>query len=97
VAYDSRVEDLKKFARFFRNYKLQLTAGIICIFASVIVGLFIPFLVGQAVDANWTEVSWSKLTVSAAKVVTASIVSGLFLFLQRRILIGMSRNIEYDI
>jgi len=27
----------------------------------------------------------------------ASALSGLFLFLQRRILIGMSRNIEYDL
>ena len=90
------MDDLKKFARYFRNYKLQLAAGIASIFASVVVGLFIPFIVGQAVDANWSEVSWSKLTVSAAKVLGASVVSGLFLFLQRRILIGMSRNIEYD-
>jgi ATP-binding cassette, subfamily B, multidrug efflux pump len=90
------VEDLRKFALYFRNYKAQLTLGIACIFASVTVGLFIPLIVGQAIDANWTEISWSKLTVSAAKVVGASVVSGLFLFLQRRILIGMSRNIEYD-
>jgi ATP-binding cassette, subfamily B, multidrug efflux pump len=90
------VEDLRKFALYFRKYKAQLTLGIACIFASVTAGLFIPLIVGQAVDANWTEVSWSKLTVSAAKVLAASLISGLFLFLQRRILIGMSRNIEYD-
>jgi len=90
------VEDLKKFALYFRNYKAQLTVGIVCIFASVTAGLFIPLIVGQAVDANWTEVSWSKLTISAGKVLGASLISGLFLFLQRRILIGMSRNIEYD-
>jgi ATP-binding cassette subfamily B protein len=90
------VEDLKKFALYFRKYKAQLTLGIACILASVVAGLFIPLIVGQAVDANWTEVSWSKLTISAAKVLAASLISGLFLFLQRRILIGMSRNVEYD-
>jgi ATP-binding cassette subfamily B protein len=90
------VEDLKKFARYFRKYKLQLALGIACIFTSVVVGLLIPLIVGQAIDANWAEVSWPKLTVSAAKVLGASVVSGIFLFLQRRILIGMSRNIEYD-
>ena len=90
------MDDLKKFARYFRKYKAQLTLGILCIFASVVAGLFIPLFVGQAVDANWTEVSWSKLTVAAAKILGASLISGLFLFLQRRILIGMSRNIEYD-
>jgi ATP-binding cassette subfamily B protein len=91
------MNDLRKFARYFRRYKLQLTIGIACIFASVVAGLFIPLIVGRAVDANWTEISWSKLTVAAGKVLAASIVSGIFLFLQRRILIGMSRNIEYDV
>jgi ATP-binding cassette subfamily B protein len=37
------------------------------------------------------------LTISALKVLAASILSGLFLFLQRRILIGVSRKIEYDL
>ena len=75
----------------------SLIIGILCIFASVIFSLTIPLIVGQAVDENWTEVSWSKLTVSALKVLGASLVSGAFLFLQRRILIGMSRHIEYDL
>jgi len=91
------MEDLRKFARYFRRYKLQLTIGIACIFGSVVAGLFIPLIVGQAVDANWTEVSWTRLTISAAKVLAASVISGSFLFLQRRILIGMSRNVEYDL
>ena len=91
------MDDLKKFSRYFRSYKLPLTIGIACIFGSVVFSLYIPLIVGQAVDANWAEVSWSKLTVSAAKVLGASLVSGVFLFLQRRILIGMSRNIEYDV
>ena len=91
------MEDLKKFARYFRKYKVQLTLGIACILVSTVVGLFIPYFVGQAIDANWTDVTWSKLTIAAAKVLGASIISGFFLFLQRRILIGMSRNMEYDI
>jgi ATP-binding cassette subfamily B protein len=90
------VDDLRKFARYFRNHKGQLVLGIACIFASVVSGLFIPLFVGQAVDENWNEVTWSKLTVSALKVLAASVISGVFLFLQRRILIGMSRNIEFD-
>ncbi len=91
------MNELRRFARYLRPYKLHLTVGIACILASVVAGLFIPSIVGEAVDANWTEVSWSKLTISAAKVLGASIVSGVFLFLQRRILIGMSRNVEYDL
>jgi ATP-binding cassette subfamily B protein len=35
--------------------------------------------------------------VSALKVLAASVAGGAFLFLQRRILIGMSRKVEYDL
>ena len=90
------MEDLKKFALYFRKYKPQLTIGIACILGSVIAGLFIPLIVGHAVDENWAAVSWTKLTISAGKVLGASLISGLFLFLQRRILIGTSRHVEYD-
>src|SRR3989441_794338 len=91
------MDDLRKFARYFLPYKVSLITGILCILAGVIFNLTIPLIVGHAVDANWTQISWSKLTISALKVLGASFVSGAFLFLQRRILIGMSRNIEYDL
>lgn len=91
------MDDLRTFGRYFLPYKASLTIGIICILASVVFNVYIPLIVGQAVDANWTEVSWSRLTISALQILGASLVSGVFLYLQRRILIGMSRKIEYDL
>jgi ATP-binding cassette subfamily B protein len=91
------MDDLRKFARYFLPYKVSLTIGIICILASVLFNLYIPLIVGHAIDANWAEISWSRLTASALKVLGASLVSGTFLFLQRRILIGISRQVEYDL
>jgi ATP-binding cassette, subfamily B, multidrug efflux pump len=91
------MDDLKRLARYFAPYKLSLIAGIACILAYVLCSLYIPLIVGQAVDANWTEVSWSGLTLAAAKVLGVSIIGGTFLFLQRRILISMSRNMEFDL
>jgi ATP-binding cassette, subfamily B, multidrug efflux pump len=91
------MDDLKKFARYFRPYKLSLFVGIACILVSVLFSVYVPLIVGQAVDANWAQVSATRLTISAAKVLAISILSGVFLFLQRRILIGVSRNVEYDL
>lgn len=91
------MNDLRKFARYFLPYKVSLITGILCILAGVIFNLTIPLIVGHAVDENWTQISWSRLTISALKVVGASLASGTFLFLQRRILIGMSRHVEYDL
>jgi len=91
------MDDLRKFARYFLPYKISVAIGIICILASVVCNLYIPLIVGQAVDANWSQVTWTLLTISALKVFGASLLSGAFLFLQRRILIGMSRKIEFDL
>lgn len=91
------MDELRRLARFFRPYKWSLVAGIACIVAGVVFSVAIPQIVGQAIDENWNEVTWSKLNIAALKVLGASLMSGLFLFLQRRIIIGMSRNIEYDL
>lgn len=91
------MDDLKKFARYFRPYRSSLVTGIICIAASVIFALMIPLVVGHAVDDLRVDLTWAKLTRYALVVLGISLISGLFLFLQRRILIGMSRHVEYDL
>jgi len=91
------MSDRRKLLRYFRPYRASLIVGIACIMAGVVFNVSIPLIVGNAIDANWQQVTWTKLTIAASKVLGASAMSGLFLFLQRRILIGMSRHVEYDL
>src|ERR687885_297927 len=91
------MNDLRKFARYFRPYKKSLVTGILCILASVVIGLLIPLIVGEAVDSLHSGVTWASLTRYSLIILGVSLVSGTFLFLQRRILIGMSRHVEYDL
>ena len=91
------MSDLRKFALYFRPYKKSLTVGILCILASVVIGLLVPLIVGRAVDSLNEGVTWAKLTRYALIILGVSLVSGIFLFLQRSILIGMSRHVEYDL
>ena len=91
------MNDLRKLLHYFRPYKISLITGIACIMAGVVFNVSIPLIVGNAIDANWKQVTWTHLTIAALKVLGASALSGLFLFLQRRILIGMSRHVEYDL
>src|SRR5436190_9657956 len=88
------MNDLRKLLRYFRPYKLSLITGIACIMAGVVFNVSIPLIVGKVID---TDLTWTSLTIAALKVIGASAFSGLFLFLQRRILIGMSRHVEYDL
>lgn len=91
------MDDLRKFARYFLPYKRSLVVGILCIFASVIIGLIGPSVVRLAVDElGQSGVTWWKLTRLALIYLGISAVSGIFLYLQRSILIGMSRHVEYD-
>src|ERR1051326_4619321 len=91
------MNDLRKLVKFFKPYKVPLIVGIFCILASVVFNVLQPLIGGQAIDSNWATVSWMRLTVAALKVLGVNILSGIFLFLQRRILIGMSRHVEYDL
>jgi ATP-binding cassette subfamily B multidrug efflux pump len=91
------MNDLRKLLHYFRPYKISLITGIACIMAYVVFNVSVPLIVGNVIDANWKEITWGYLTIAALKVMGLSFVSGVFLFLQRRILIGMSRHVEYDL
>lgn len=91
------MDDLRKFALYFRPYKKSLVVGVFCILASTVFGLLIPIYVGRAVDELGAGPTWERITRLSLFIVGASVVSGIFLFLQRLILIGMSRHVEYDL
>jgi ATP-binding cassette, subfamily B, multidrug efflux pump len=91
------MDDLRKFARYFRPYKWSLFIGIACIFVSVAIGLVKPGIIRVAVDdLVGGGVSWRSLTRLALIYMGVSVASGIFLYLQRSILISMSRDVEYD-
>ncbi len=80
---------------YFRRHRGQLLLGGLCVIGSVAFSLAKPMIVGDAVDALGGELRREVLVRFALLYVGASAIQGLFLFLQRRILIGASRHIEY--
>ena len=62
-----------------------------------IVAVVSPWILRNAIDRLYLELSRDILLYYAALLIAASVVEGLFRFLMRRILIGVSRNIEYDL
>jgi ATP-binding cassette subfamily B protein len=63
----------------------------------VAISLLIPFIVGHAIDDLLDEVTWRKIVQYVLIILWVSCVSGIFWFLQRRIMSGVSRHIEYDL
>jgi ATP-binding cassette subfamily B multidrug efflux pump len=91
------MDDLRKFALYFRPYKKSFVVGILCILASVVIGVLEPVYVGRAVDALGSGPTWTKITGFALIIIGVRVVSGIFLYLQRSLLIGISRHVEYDL
>ena len=77
-------------------YKGTILLGILCILVSMAFGLFIPYMVGRAVDDLGREVTRQKIIYYPLVILGISGMSGIFLFLQRRLLINTSRHIEFD-
>ena len=90
------MEQLKKFARYFKPYKWTILAGIFFILCSMAFGLFIPYMVGKAIDDLTVEITRAKIVYYPLVILGINFASGIFLFLQRRLLINTSRHIEFD-
>ncbi|MBX3276413.1 MAG: ABC transporter ATP-binding protein [Acidobacteria bacterium] len=81
-----------------KRYRGDLLRGTFFVLVSVVFGVFVPRFVGRAIDdLTSAGVSYSALARSVAMILGTSIVSGVFLYFQRRTLINMSRYIEYDL
>jgi ATP-binding cassette subfamily B protein len=82
---------------FLRGHRRKLILGLLSILASVVVGMASPLLVGRTIDALRANVTRSTLLAYAALIVGVSLVQGVFSYLQRKILVSMSRDVEYDL
>jgi len=87
---------LRRLFHYFGLHKTALTLGGLCVVASAGFSLLKPLIVGSAVNELAKAVTRGALVRYGLLLVGASMLEGLFLFLQRRILIGESRHIEYE-
>src|SRR5438067_7329672 len=87
---------LRRLATYFVRHRKLLTLGGLCVVGSSIFSLLKPAIVGGAVDVLSTAVTRAAMIRYSLMLVAASAIEGLFLYLQRWIIIGESRKIEYE-
>lgn len=81
---------------YFARHKKKLLLGALCVVGSAVFSLTKPLIVGNAVNVLQQDFERSDLIQYGLLFVAAAAVEGVFLFLQRRIIIGASRDMEYD-
>src|ERR1700677_2657815 len=57
----------------------------------------VPLVVGGAIDDMRHGLSAAKVEHHALRLLALAVISGIFLYLMRQIIIGASREIEYDL
>jgi ATP-binding cassette subfamily B multidrug efflux pump len=87
---------VRRLLHYFARYKRSLAIGGACVVGSAVFSLLKPLIVGGAVDALGGGFTRQTLIRYSLLLVGASVVEGTFLYLQRWILIGTSRHMEYD-
>src|SRR5277367_5193208 len=80
-------------ARYKRDY---FWGGLSMILTNVVAILF-PLVVGMVIDGLNTGVTRRKVLIYAGMLLGVTVGKGIFLFLARYILIGISRDIEFDL
>lgn len=79
------------------RYRRSFLLGFLCVIATAAVGLAGPWVLKYAIDDLQRGVDAGKVRFYAAALLALAAVGGVFRFLMRRIIIGASRDIEYDL
>jgi ATP-binding cassette, subfamily B, multidrug efflux pump len=87
----------KKLLSYFAPYRRIVVFGITCVLMTNLVKLTSPLVLGKAIDDLSRDVTHAKLLRYGGLLIAIALVQGVFLFTQRRVLINMSRHIEYDL
>src|SRR3954467_13835105 len=87
---------LRRLFPYVVRYRRKFIVGLSCVLVTRGVTLAGPMVLGYAIDDLTGSATRGKLAGYGALLLAIGAVGGIFLFLQRRILIGASRDIEYD-
>lgn len=82
---------------YLKRYRWGFVVGVFCVFLSNGAWVFLPQVIRHAVDDLNTAVTSRKLLHFAWQMLELAAVRGIFLFLTRWVVIGISRDIEFDL
>ncbi len=82
---------------YMRRYWRSYLWGCLCTVAANLVWIQFPRVIGSAVDDLKAGVTWTKIFDHAGLLLAVTAAHGVLLFLMRWIIIGISRDIEFDL
>jgi len=81
---------------YLKRYRNRILLGALMVLLTNLAVVTLPTVLGRAID-GLSSATRSDLVLFAALILAVGVVEGFFRFWMRRVLIGVSRHIEYDL
>ena len=90
-------KSLRPLLPYLKHYRWSYAAGTLCVLLTNGIWILFPLVLGKAADDLHEGVNRHKLLVYAALLLAIAVTKGIFQFLTRWIVIGISRDLEFDL
>ena len=90
-------QNLRPLLPYFAKYRLGLAFTTVTVLLDNGIWIVFPLVLGRAINGLREGVTTQKLASYAAMLVGIALVKGIFRFLTRWVVIGISRDIEFDL
>src|SRR5271168_4744636 len=90
-------KSLRPLIPYFKKYRGSYVVGTVCVFLTNGIWILFPLVIRRAVDDLHLGITRHKLVTYALLLLAVAAFKGIFQFLTRWIVIGVSREIEFDL
>src|SRR5258705_1158195 len=90
-------EKLKPLVPYLRRYWKHLAWGGVAVILYNVIKVLIPVVIGHAIDDMQHGITESKVLHHALRLLLIAALSAIFLYICRQVIIGASREIEFDL
>ncbi len=90
-------KSLRPLLPYLKRYRWGYLAGTVCVLLTNGIWILFPLVMGRAADDLHEGVTSHKLLLYAGVLLAIAVSKGIFQFLTRWIVIGISRDIEFDL
>jgi ATP-binding cassette subfamily B multidrug efflux pump len=90
-------KNLRPLLPYLKRYRWHYAVGTACVFLTNGIWILFPLVIGKAADELRENVTRHKLLVYAGLLLAIAVSKGIFQFLTRWIVIGISRDVEFDL
>ncbi|HTC75106.1 MAG TPA: ABC transporter ATP-binding protein [Edaphobacter sp.] len=90
-------DKLKPLVPYLRRYWKHLAWGGVAVILYNVIKVLIPVVIGHAIDDMQHGITESKVLFHALRLLLIAALSAIFLYICRQVIIGASREIEFDL